>query len=141
MAKPSAGKIVRKKAGQIPATSPEELARMLAIPDESIDLTDIPEQPAGGRLTRDEAGRLPVRPSFLRDAIAAAMAERNMSTYALWKEAKATCPTISETAVGEFLKGKRQIGLAYLETLMTVTGLTVVPKSALSQKSTGKTVG
>ena len=42
--KNSEGKVVRRTTAEIPATSAEELARMLAIPDEAIDTSDIPER-------------------------------------------------------------------------------------------------
>ena len=32
------------------------------------------------------------------------------------------CPTLSETAVGEFLKGRRSIGLEYLEAIVLALG-------------------
>lgn len=125
MATNSEGKTVRWKAGDLPPITPERLAELKAIPDEAIDFSDIPECAGGARLRRDADGRLPKRRSVIRDAIAASMAERGMTTYALWKEAKVHCPTISETAVGEFLKGRRSIGLEYIEALMTASGLTV----------------
>jgi len=126
MPKNSEAKIVRRAAGEIPATSAEDLARMLAIPDEAVDTSDIPERTGERRrLRRDADGRLPRRRSAIREAIVAAMAAREMTTYALWKEAKARCPTISETAVGEFLKGQRSIGIEYLEAIMEALGLAV----------------
>jgi hypothetical protein len=124
----SEGKIVRKKAGEIKKTSPEELARIGAIADQDIDYSDIPEQTGERRrLKRDENGRLPKRRNAIRDAIVLAVQDRNMTAYSLWKEAKAHCPTISETAVGEFLKGQRSIGIEYLEALMIALGLAITP--------------
>ncbi len=57
------------------------------------------------------------------------MAERGMTAYALWKEAKTHSPTISETAVGEFLKGIRSIGLEYLEAIMASLDLKILRPS------------
>jgi hypothetical protein len=125
MSNGSEGKIVRRKAGQVPPTSPERLAAIEAIPDEAIDYSDIPQMPGGERLVRDEDGRLRRRPSKIREAVAAAMADRKMTAYALWKAARPHCPTLSEAAVGEFLKGKRSIGLDYLEAILTALELAV----------------
>lgn len=126
MSNNSEGKIIRRKAGETPPPSPEELAHVLAIPDEAIDFSDIPERTGPRRrLRRDENGRLPKRRSAIRETIAAAMADREMTAYALWKEAKTHCPTLSETAVGEFLKGQRSIGLEYLEAIMAALGLEI----------------
>ncbi len=129
MSKNLDGKIVRREADQIPATSAQELERMLAIPDEAIDPSDIPERPVERqRLIRDPDGRLPKkRRGLIRDSIAAVMVEREMTPYSLWKAAREQCPTISETAVGEFLKGNRSIGLDYLEAMMTALELTITP--------------
>jgi hypothetical protein len=113
---------------EISATSPEDLARMLAIPDELIDTSEIPEQTGQRKpLKRDSSGRLPRHRSPIRDSIAAVMTERDMTAYALWKAAREHCPTLSETAVGEFLKGNRSVGLDYLEAIMAALDLTIVP--------------
>jgi hypothetical protein len=128
MAKNLEDETIRMTSEEIPATTAEELARMLAIPDEAIDTSDIPERRGPRRrLQRDGDGRLPGRQGVIRETIAAAMAERDLTVYALWKEAKAHCPTISETAVGDFLKGRRSIGIDYLEAIMHALGLTIVP--------------
>ena len=125
MSEKSESKIVRRRAGAIPALTPEALDRLEAIDEENVDLSDIPDLSSADRLVRDESGRLPRR-SVIRDAVASVMADRQLTTYALWKQARVYCPTISESAVGEFLKGKRQIGLDYAEALMAATGLTIV---------------
>jgi hypothetical protein len=119
MPKNSEAEIVRRNADQIPATSAEDMARLLAIPDKSIDTSDIPERTGERRrLRRDVDGRLPKRRSKIREKIIEAMQDRGMTTYALWKEARTFSPTISETAVGQFLKGERSIGIEYLEAIM-----------------------
>ena len=125
MSELSESKLIRRKAGEIPKSTPEELDRLEAIDEDSIDLSDIPDVSSAGRLFRDETGRLP-RKSAIRDAVSGVMAERHLTAYALWKEARVHCPTISESAVGEFLRGKRQIGLDYAEALMAAAGLTIV---------------
>jgi hypothetical protein len=126
MPKNSEDRIVRRRADGIPPISSDRLAEIQAIRDEDIDYSDIPQLPRGPRLRRDENGRLPERNSVIRDAILSAMSERGMTTYALWKEAREHCPTITETAVGEFLKGQRSIGLGYIEALIAAAGLTIV---------------
>ncbi len=126
MSKNSEDKMIHRSSLDIPPISSERLAEIEAIRDEDIDYSEIPELPHGRRLRRDENGRLPERNSVIRDAILAAAAERGLTTYALWKLAKEHCPTITETAVGEFLKGERSIGLAYVEALLNAAGLTIV---------------
>jgi hypothetical protein len=101
---------------------------MLAIPEEAIDTSDIPERTGERRrMIRDENGRLPRRRSLIRESIAAEMTAREMTTYALWKAAREHCPTISETAVGDFLKGNRSVGLEYLEAMMSALEMTIGP--------------
>jgi hypothetical protein len=123
MPKNSGGKIVRRRADEVRRPSPERLAEIEAIPEEAIDTSDIPEMAGGQRLYRDENGRLPRRRSVVRETIAATMAEREMTNYALWRAAREHCPTITETAIGQFLKGQRSIGLEYLEAIMAALGL------------------
>ncbi len=53
------------------------------------------------------------------------MASREMTTYALWKEARTYSPTISEMAIGEFLKGRRSIGIEYLEAILAALQLEI----------------
>ena len=125
-------KTIRRTAEEIPAASAEELARVLAIPDEEIDTSDIPERTGERhRLRRDQHGRLPARRSPIREAVQAAMAERELTAYALWKAARVHCPTISETAVGEFVQGRRSIGLPYLDAILSALNLTIEPVAAL----------
>src|SRR5256885_492849 len=92
-----------------------------------IDTSDIPEQPPAARpLKRDDDGRLPVRRSPIREAVARELERRKMTPYQLWKQAHAHCPTLSQPAVYEFLKGQRQIGVEYAEALMAALHLGVV---------------
>ena len=111
MSKNLEGKIVRRKVSKVRRTTPERLAEIEDIPDEAIDFSDIPELAGGQRLYRDENGRLPKRGSIIRETIAAAVASREMTNYARWKAAKEHCPTITETVIGQFLKGQRSIGI------------------------------
>ncbi len=125
--------VVRRKAGEIPPTPSEDLERLLAMQDAGdVDTSDIPERKDRVRLSRDADGNLPPQRGTIRDAVASEMGRRGLSVYALWKAAKAHAPTISETAVGEFLKGRRSLGVALVEALLSALGLEVVhrpPKS------------
>ena len=117
---------VRRTADQITKSSPSELASLLASPDDSIDTSDIPEHASERqRLRRDDNGRLPRRRSVFREAVVAEMKVQGVSAYALCKEARQHCPTISETAVGEFLKGQRSIGIDYLEAILLALNITL----------------
>ena len=125
----SGDKVVRRRAVEVPPITPGRLAEIRGIPDEAIDTSDIPELPRGHRVRRDRDGRLPPRRGAIREAIASVMASRAMTPYALWKGAQAHCPTITETAVGEFLKGKRSIGIEYVEALLLAADLRIVRNS------------
>lgn len=60
--------IVRRKAGEIPKTSAEELARLRMLQDGPIDTSDIPERTHRHRLERDAKGRLPSRTDLVQEA-------------------------------------------------------------------------
>lgn len=95
-----------------------------------VDTSDIPERVGPcSRVVRDTGGRI-VKPgqSPLRAAILAEVKRRGISGHRLWKEARAYCDTIPESAVYEFLAGKRQVGLAYLDAMLEATDLTVRPQ-------------
>jgi hypothetical protein len=119
-------KTVRKTPVDIPPASPADLARLRAAMKGPIDTSDIPEQAARfHRLRRDATGRLPTRKSMVRDAIIVELERRNMTPYRLWKEAKTHCPTLSQSAVHEFIKGQRELELPYAEALMAAMHLGV----------------
>jgi hypothetical protein len=93
-----------------------------------IDTTEIPERSGPfRRVLRDESGMLPGR-SLIREAILSEVSRRDMTPYRLWKEARVHCPTLSQSAVQEFLKGQRQIELPYAEALLAALSLVVVPR-------------
>jgi hypothetical protein len=121
---------VRKSARRIHRSTPAELTRLARQMVEPVDTSDLPER-AGpcNRVARDAKGRI-VKPqeSPLRAAILAEMERRGISGHRLWKEARAYCDTIPESAVYEFLSGKRQIGLAYLDAMLEAMDLTVSPR-------------
>jgi hypothetical protein len=100
------------------------MARLRQAMEGPIDTSEIPEQRgAFHRLWRDSTGRLPTRKSVIRDAIVRELDRLNMTPYRLWKEAKAYCPTLSQSAVHEFIKGQRQLELPYAEALMAAVHL------------------
>jgi hypothetical protein len=93
-----------------------------------IDTSEIPEQRPGGatRAHRSPEGRPIVPPrSAIRDAIRRELGRREITRYELWKRARVHCPTLSESAVYEFLRGERQIGLEYVEALLVAVNLEV----------------
>jgi hypothetical protein len=123
-------KVVRRAAADVPPPTPAHLAHLRAVMDGPIDVSDIPERAGrGARVVRDEDGRLP-RPakSMILRALLAQLRRRGMTRYGLWKKARTYCPTISESAVYEYLRGRRQIGVAYIEALMRAAGLTVTAR-------------
>jgi hypothetical protein len=120
-------KIVRKRLGDIPPTTAADLARLRDAMKCPIDTSEIPERKGAlQRLRRDSTGKLPARKSAIRDAIIRELEHFNMTPYRLWKEAKTHCPTLSQSAVHEFIKGQRQLELPYAEALMAAVGLGVV---------------
>jgi hypothetical protein len=122
--KSATSKIVRRKAVDIRPATEADLARLSQAMEGPIDTSDIPEQRvAFRRLTRDSTGRLPTRKSVIRDAIVRELEHLNMTPYRLWKEAKVYCPTLSQSAVHEFIKGQRQLELPYAEALMAAVHL------------------
>ena len=120
--------VVRRSAGNIPSTSPAHLSDLLAAMDGPIDTSDIPEtKGTAARVRRDESGKLPQRrPSPIREAILAELGRRKMTRYQLWQEARAHCPTLPQSAVYEFLRGQRDIGLSYVDALLLAAGLVVM---------------
>jgi len=128
--KPRESHTVRKSVKRIRRSTPSELARLARRGDEPVDTSDIPERVGPcNRVVRDADGRI-VKPeqSPLRAAILAEVKRRGISGHRLWKEARACCDTIPESAVYEFLAGKRQIGLAYLDAMLEALDLTVSPR-------------
>jgi hypothetical protein len=122
--KSATSKIVIRKAVDIPPATETDLARLGRAMEEPIDTSEITEQRgAFHRLTRDSTGRLPMRKSVIRDAIVRELERLNITAYRLWKEAKVHCPTLSQSAVHEFIKGQRQLELPYAEALMAAVNL------------------
>ena len=88
-------------------------------------------------LMRDSDGRIIKPPrSQIRSAILAELGRRQMSRYQLWKTARKYCPTLTQSAVYEFLRGIRQLGLAYIEALLATQDIRLVIMSdALKHRS------
>jgi hypothetical protein len=125
--KSAAIRIIKKKAAEVLPASDKDLARLRKAMGGPIDTSDIPEHKGRlDRLVRDSSGRLPARNSVVRDAIIRELKRVNMTPYRLWKEAKTHCPTLSQSAVHEFIKGQRQLELPYAEALMMATHLKIV---------------
>ena len=117
--------IVRRAAPAVPAATAADLERLRSAMRGPVDTSDIPERKGvGRRVKRDASGRLP-RPSKgpIREAILAELDRREMSRYALWKEARELCETLPQSAVYEYLRGSREIGVNYAEALIGALGL------------------
>lgn len=125
--KSSERRIIRKNPHEIRRSSPEELSRLAAASEETIDLSEVPERTGSAqRVLRDATGRIsPPRASKIRDAVLAEIRRRGISGHQLWTEARKHCATMPESAVYEFLSGKRQVGLAYLDAILEAIDLTV----------------
>ena len=52
--------------------------------------------------------------------------DHGMTRYELWKKARDHCGTLSRSAVYEYLRGSRDIGVEYAEALMMAASLKVV---------------
>lgn len=126
MATKSARSRVRKSASEIPPASAADLTRLRSAMEGEVDTTAIPERRGPfQRVKRDAAGKPPARRSAIREAVKREMARRKIKPYRVWKEAREHCPTLSQSAVHEFLKGQRQIELPYAEALMAALHLGV----------------
>ena len=124
--KSPAGKLVRKSAGDLRPATGADLDRLRAAMRGRIDTSDIAERRAGPRITRDASGNLPPRKSLIRDAVTAEMRRRKLTAYRLWQIARSHSPTLSQSAVHEFLKGRRQLELPSVEALLLAANLRVV---------------
>ena len=89
---------------------------------------DIPE--LNGHETpvvRDSAGRLPRgRLGPVREAIMRSLDNHGMTRYELWNKAQVHRATLSRSAVYEYLRGVRDLGIEYAEALMTAANLKIV---------------
>ena len=93
-----------------------------------VQTDDIPElKGTESAVCRDAAGNLPRgQLGPVRRAILESLDDRGMTRYELWKKARAHCGTLSRSAVYEYLRGVRDIGVEYAEALMMAADLRVV---------------
>src|SRR5713101_1097696 len=129
-------KIVRKSAGEIPPASTADLDRLRAAMQGSIDSGEIPERRKFHRLKRDASGRLPPKKSIIREAVARQMQHLHLTVYRLWQLARAHYPTLSQSAVHEFLKGQRQLELPSVEALLAAVHLRIVRRDGPRRRQT-----
>ena len=128
----SSGGIVRKTADQLPPTTPADLNRLRRAMERSEARIDHDKGPKLGSrpIRRDANGRIvKLPPSRIRSAILDELGRREMTRYKLWRIARQNCPTLPQSAVYEFLRGFRQIGLGYVEALLVALDLNVVAMS------------
>jgi hypothetical protein len=124
-----ASKVVRKSAREIPPASQADLDRLRAAMRKRIDTSEIPERRKFQRLKRDATGKLPPRKSIIREAVTRQMRHLHLTVYRLWQLAREHYPTLSQSAVHEFLKGQRQLELPSVEALLAAVDLRIVKRS------------
>jgi hypothetical protein len=112
-----ASNVVRKSAGETPPASPADLNRLRAAMQGSIDAIDIPARRGFQRLQRDASGELPRPKSSIREAVTREMQRCHLTAFRLWRMARAHYPPLSQAAVHEFRRGKRQLELPSVEAL------------------------
>ncbi|HZW34118.1 MAG TPA: hypothetical protein VFF52_25565 [Isosphaeraceae bacterium] len=128
--KSASARLVRSAAGELPARTTQDRDRLEAA-------MRIPVKPSeereyhqlGPAVRRDASGQI-VRPPLgpVRRAILAALDRHQMTRYELWKKAHARCATLSASAVYEYLRGTRNIGSEYVETLIEAARLKIVER-------------
>jgi hypothetical protein len=140
--KSAASNLVRRAPGDIPPATPGHLAQLLTAMDGPVDTSEISETRGHAtRIHRNASGRLPrPRPSPIRQAILEALKRRGTTRYQLWKEARTHCPTLNQSAVYEYLRGQRDIGVPYVEALLKAGGLVVRPHSPVPPRKPRKAV-
>ena len=127
--KSAARKIVRKSASEVPPASKADLDRLRGAMQGSIDTREIPERRQFHRLQRDANGKLPSKKSVIREAVTREMRHLDLTVYRLWQLARAHYPTLSQSAVHQFLKGQRQLELPSVEALLAAVHLRIVRRS------------
>lgn len=112
------------------------LAKLRKTMRRAVHTDDIPELMGDeAPVVRDPASRLPkARLGPVRKAILESLDEHGMTRYALWKKARVHCATLSRSAVYEYLRGDRGIGIEYAEALMTAANLKVVAQGSNKEK-------
>jgi hypothetical protein len=122
------GKLIRIAAGEGHARTAQDLARLRESMHRPVRTDDIPElKGTEAPVCRDASGNLPRRRlGPVRRAILESLDDHGMTRYELWKKARAHCVTLSRSAVYEYLRGVRDIGVEYAEALMMAANLKVV---------------
>ena len=137
-----AGKMIRRSAGEGPTTTARDLDRLRETKRRAVRTDDIPEwKGTEAPVCRDASGNLPPRRlGPVRRAILESLDVHKMTRYELWKNARAHCGTLSRSAVYEYLRGTRDIGVEYAEALMIAASLKVVGQGRARPKgpSTGR---
>ena len=119
-------RITRISAEHLKATSARELAAMRQqMLRNDIDTSDIPETRVGGAKSvgHTQGGEH----GLLRQAILSELGHRQLTRYELWKKARHFCPNLPESAVYEFLRGTRQVGVVYVEAMLQALSLRIRP--------------
>jgi hypothetical protein len=127
-------KTVRKSAGQILPATRADLDRLRAAMQGNIDTGEIAERRKFHRLKREASGRLPARKSIIREAVARQMQDLHLTVYRLWQLARAHYPSLSQSAVHEFLKGQRHLELPSVEALLAAVHLRVVKRRVAKRR-------
>jgi hypothetical protein len=134
--KSAARKTVRKSAREVPPASTADLDRLRTAMHSRIDTSEIPEHRTFQRVKRDPNGKLPPRKSIIREAVAREMQRLHLTSYRLWQMARAHYPTLSQSAVHEFLKGQRQLELPSIEALLAAVNLRIVRRNSARREQT-----
>jgi hypothetical protein len=114
------GKMIHMSAGVGHATTAQDLARLRETMRRPVQTDEIPElRGTEAPVCRDGSGNLPGRKlGPVRRAILESLDDHGMTRYELWKKARVHCGTLSRSAVYEYLRGVRDIGVEYAEALM-----------------------
>jgi hypothetical protein len=122
------GKMIHSSAGEGHVTTVQDLARLRETMRRPVQTDEIPElKGTEAPVCRDTSGNLPRRPlGPVRRAILESLDDHGMTRYELWKKARAHSGTLSRSAVYEYLRGVRDIGVEYAEALMMAANLKVV---------------
>jgi hypothetical protein len=123
--------LVNKSADEVPRATHNDLNRLrraMARSDSQVrSKRKNGSSPIFLPIRRDDNGHIIKNPpSQIRSAILGELDRRQMTRYQLWKLASEICPTLTQSAVYEFLRGFRQLGLEYIESLLAALKLRVI---------------
>ena len=124
--KSEVARVVRKHAAALRTPTTGQLKRLRAAAAARVDTCEISERRTiltATPVTRRTSGDVPAAGGPIRSAIIAQLKRRQMTGYALWKAAREHCATLPQSAVYEFLRCERQIGLEYIEALLAALDL------------------